>query len=612
MWRSPSISCRRRMASTSCPERRKRPSRPCLDSSARRRSRGGAHSRRGGDLMAHDLVIRGGFIVDGTGAPGRTGDLAISGGRIAEVGTVSGRGAREIDAGGLVVAPGFIDPHTHYDAQLTWDPAASCTSWHGVTTIVTGNCGFTLAPCRPDDRLTLMKMLEYVEGMSLEAMQKGIEWNFETFNQYLDALDRLPLWVNVAPLIGHSAVRQFVMGAAAWERTATDGELERMAAEVRQAMADGAVGFSSTTNMNHVGDRGRPVPSRLATDHELDYLVGAMGSRGRGIVELTIGGSRPNRVAEVDRYMELARAARRPVTMVSVRHNPARPDEHRQILAKVEAAWREGLRLHPQGTCSPLTSTFNLLNGFVFGRYPVWRRVLEAPVSRWRDIMADPAFRAEFRSTVGRTALFNGNVAPLSVKSVRSPALARFVGRTVVDVARDMGKDVIDAFFDLALQDDLRTDFLAATMNTDADAVAEIFLHPTAVLGLSDAGAHVTMFSEAGQTSQLLGHWVRERAALSLESAVRLITSAPADIFGIPDRGRLAPGLAADITVFDPATIACHEEEIVHDLPDGGPRYISRASGIRWSFVGGESIIRDGRLPDPGEVGVAGRVIRAA
>ena len=207
--------------------------------------------------MAHDLVIRGGFIVDGTGAPGRRGDLAVSAGRIAEVGEVSGRGGKEVDAGGLVVAPGFIDPHTHYDAQLTWDPAASCTSWHGVTTIVTGNCGFTMAPCRPDDRPTLMKMLEYVEGMSLEAMQKGIQWEFETFREYLDALDRRPLWVNVAPLIGHSAVRQYVMGDAAWERPATEDELARMGAEVQRAMADGAIGFSSTTNRNHVGDRGR-------------------------------------------------------------------------------------------------------------------------------------------------------------------------------------------------------------------------------------------------------------------------------------------------------------------------------------------------------------------
>jgi N-acyl-D-amino-acid deacylase len=561
--------------------------------------------------MAHDLVIRGGFIVDGTGAPGRSGDLAVSGGHIAEVGAVSGRGAREVDASGLVVAPGFIDPHTHYDAQLTWDPSASCSSWHGVTTIVTGNCGFTLAPCHPDDRLTLMKMLEYVEGMSLEAMQKGIRWEFETFREYLDALDRLPLWVNVAPLIGHSAVRQFVMGDAAWARAATDDELTRMGAEVRRAMADGAIGFSSTTNMNHVGDRGRPVPSRLGTDHELEYLAGAMGSTGRGIVELTIGGSRPDRVAEVDRYMELARAARRPVTMVSVRHNPVRPDEHRQILAKVEAAWREGLHLHPQGTCSPLTSTFTITNGFVFGRYKAWRRILEARPSEWRAILADPGFRAEFRDSVRHTALFNGNVVPLRVKRVVKPELQRFAGQSVVDMARDTGKDVIDAFLDLVLADDFRTEFMSATMNTDAGSVAEIFLHPTAVLGLSDAGAHITQFSEAGQTSQLLGHWVRERQALSLEAAVRLITGAPAEIFGIPDRGHLAPGLAADITVFDPTTIACHEEEIVRDMPDGGPRFIARASGIQWSFVNGQPIIRDGRLPEPQAVSGAGRVIRA-
>ena len=561
--------------------------------------------------MAHDLVIRGGLIVDGTGAPGRAGDLAVSGGRIAEVGAVAGRGAREIDAGGLVVAPGFIDPHTHYDAQLTWDPSASCTSWHGVTTIVTGNCGFTLAPCRPEDRLTLMKMLEYVEGMSLDAMRKGIRWEFETFREYLDLLDRLPLWVNVAPLIGHSAVRQFVMGDAAWERAATDVELAQMSDEVRRAMAEGAIGFSSTTNVNHVGDRGRPVPSRLGTERELEFLAAAMGSAGRGIVEVTVGGSRPDRVAEVDRFRALARAAGRPVTMVSVRHNPVRPDEHRRILAEVEAAWREGLRLHPQGTCSPLTSTFNITNGFVFGRYTAWRRILEAKPSEWRGILADPGFRAQFRESVRHSALFNGDIVPLRIKRVVKPELQYLAGKTVVELARDSGKDVIDAFLDLVLADDFRTEFMSATMNTDAASVAEIFMHPTSVLGLSDAGAHITQFSEAGQTSQLLGHWVRERQAIPLEAAVRLITGAPAEIFGIPDRGRLAPGLAADITVFDPRTIACHEEEIVHDMPDGGPRYIARSSGIRWSFVNGQPVIRDGRLPEPDAVSDAGHVIRA-
>ena len=332
------------------------------------------------------------------------------------------------------------------------------------------------------------------------------------------------------------------MGEAAWTREATPDELERMGAEVRRAMADGAIGFSSTTNLNHVGDRGRPVPSRLGSDRELEYLAAAMGSTGRGIVELTIGGSRPDRVAEVDRYAELARAARRPVTMVSVRHNPVRPEEHRRILEKVEAAWREGLRLHPQGTCSPLTSTFTITNGFVFGRYKAWRRVLEAKPSEWRGILADPGFRAEFRENVRRTALFNGDIVPLRIKRVVKPELQRFAGKSVVELARDTGKDVVDAFLDLTLADDFRTEFMSATMNTDAAAVAEIFMHPTAVLGLSDAGAHITQFSEAGQTSQLLGHWVRERQALSLEAAVRLITGAPAEIFGIPDRGRLAPG----------------------------------------------------------------------
>jgi N-acyl-D-aspartate/D-glutamate deacylase len=248
----------------------------------------------------------------------------------------------------------------------------------------------------------------------------------------------------------------------------------------------------------------------------------------------------------------------------------------------------------------------------VFGRYKAWRRVLEAKPSEWRAILADPGFRAEFRESVRHTALFNGDIVPLRIKRVVKPELQRFTGKSVVELARDTDKDVVDAFLDLVLDDDFRTEFMSATMNTDAGAVAEIFTHPTAVLGLSDAGAHITQFSEAGQTSQLLGHWVRERQALSLEAAVRLVTGAPAEIFGIPDRGRLAPGLAADITVFDPRTIACHEEEIVHDMPDGGPRYIARASGIQWSFVNGQPIIRDGHLPEPEAVSGAGRVIRAA
>ncbi len=558
----------------------------------------------------HDLVIRGGLVVDGTGAPARPGDLAVADGRIAEVGVVNARGQREIDAAGLAVAPGFVDPHTHYDAQLMWDPLASCSSWHGVTTVVTGNCGFTIAPCRPGDRETMMRMLQYVEAMSLEAMRKGIRWDFEHFGEYLDALERGGLWVNVGAFVGHSAIRQYVMGDAAWERAASEDERGRMVGLVRTAMAAGAVGLSSSANTNHVGDRGRPVPSRLADERELTELVAAMGETGRGILELTIGGSRVDRVAEIDRFAELARASGRPVTLVSIRHNPLAPDEHRQVLARVEALHREGLRVHPQGTCSPLTATFDLTGPFVFYRFPVWRRVMETPTSGWRQLFRDPGFREEFRSTVGRSALFTGDAAPLRVHAVRSPAFGHFEGQTVAAVARAMGKDVVDAFFDLALDDDLKTRFTVATVNTDAAAVAEIFSHPLTLLGLSDAGAHLTLFCEAGQTSRFLGHWVRERRALSLEEAVRRITSMPADLFGLADRGRLAPGLAADIVVFDPATITDHPPELVHDLPDGGPRLVQRASGIAWSFVNGRAVISEGRIPATPEGPPPGRVLR--
>ncbi len=419
--------------------------------------------------------------------------------------------------------------------------------------------------------------------------------------------------MNVGALLGHSAVRQYVMGAAAWERPASDDEVARMAAVVKEAMAAGAVGLSSSANTNHVGDRGRPVPSRLAHEDELARLVAGMGETGRGILELTIGGTRPDRLAEIDRFVELCRAGGRPVTMVSLRHNPARPDEHRAILAHVEALRREGVPLYPQVTCSPLTATFDLTGAFVFYRFPVWRRVMETPPSEWRAVFEDRAFRAAFRAEVAATPLFTGDAAPLRVHAVhRHPAHARYVDRPLAEVAQAMGKDVVDAFFDLALADDLKTQFTVAVMNTDAAAVAEIFTHPASLLGLSDAGAHLTLFCEAGQTSRLLGHWVRERKALSLEEAVRRITSMPADVFGIADRGRLAPGLAADVVVFDPATIGDHPPELVHDLPDGGPRLVQRASGIVWSLVNGRPVIREGRLPGAAEGPGPGRVLRFA
>jgi N-acyl-D-aspartate/D-glutamate deacylase len=561
---------------------------------------------------AHDLVIRDGLVVDGTGTPARRADVAVRDGRVSEVGPVVGAGAREISADGLVVAPGFIDPHTHYDAQITWDRLASCSTWHGVTTVVMGNCGFTLAPCRAEDRLTLMRMLTYVEGMPLEALTQGIRWEWETFAQYQDAVERIAPWTNVGCFIGHSAIRQYVMGDAAWEREATAEEIAGMGRLVTEAMALGAVGLSSTTNKNHVGDRGRPVPSRLAHEDELTSLVRTMGASGRGILELTIGGTRPDRLAEVDRFAELARAANRPVTLVSLRHNPSHPKEHRAILARIEALAREGVEIFPQVTTSPLTATFDLASAFVFFRFPVWKRVLDAPVSGWRALFRDAGFRAAFRASVGRTPLFQGDTAPLRVHTVGAGAFKPLVGLALTEVAARRGQDVIDAFFDLALEDDLQTQFTVAVMNTDAASVAEIFTHPRALIGLSDAGAHLTLFCEAGQTSRLLGHWVRERRALALEDGVRRITAMPAALFGLRDRGRLQPGLAADITIFDPDTIADHEPELVRDLPGGGPRLVQRASGIAWSFVNGQAVIQDGRLPESAEARGPGRLLRAS
>ncbi|HEX7784610.1 MAG TPA: amidohydrolase family protein [Methylomirabilota bacterium] len=563
--------------------------------------------------MAYDLLLKSGTVIDGSGTPATRADVGIAGGKIREIGALSGATGRTIDASGLVVAPGFIDPHTHYDAQITWDPLTSCSSWHGVTTVVMGNCGFTLAPCRAADRETLMRMLTYVEGMPLEALTRGIRWGWETFGEYLDAVDRIGPWANVACFIGHSAIRQYAMGEAAWEREARADEIARMGELVTDAMRRGAVGLSSTTNKNHVGDRGRPVPSRLAHDDELTSLARTMGASGRGILELTIGGTRPSRVAEVDRFAELARAADRPVTLVSLRHNPSRPEEHRAILARIEALAREGVAIYPQVTTSPLTATFDLTSAFVFFRFPVWKRVLDAPVGDWRAIFRDPGFRDEFRASVGRTTLFRGDTAPVRVQAVGAERFRHVVGLPLSAVAAGRGQDVVDAFFDLALDDDLQTQFTVATMNTDAASVAEIFTHERALIGLSDAGAHLTLFCEAGQTSRLLGRWVRERGAISLEEAVRRITSMPADLFGLADRGRLTVGLAADVTVFDPRTIADDPPELLHDLPGGGPRLVQRARGVEWSFVNGRPVIESGRMPEIAAGGRGpGRVLRAS
>lgn len=554
-----------------------------------------------------DLVIRKGTVIDGSGAPRVVGDVAIAAGRIAAVGRVGDRGRREIDAGGLVVCPGFIDLHTHYDAQYTWDPYATSSIWHGVTTTVIGNCGFAIAPCRPHDRDVTMRTLMKVEGMSLTAMRAGITWGFETFPDYLDHLERCNPSLNVAALLGHSAVRQWVMGPGAQQRAATDDEVAQMARLVREAMAAGAIGFGSSTAEAHVGDGGLPVPSRLADLAELKALTRAMGESGRGLFEITVG-SKTTMEDLRDIYCESGR----PVVWAAFFHRDDRPEYTTQRLAYTEALQREGIEVRPQVSCRPLTMDFTLRNPYPFEGMPAWKRVSARPESEWAQVYADPDFRAALKADLAahRFVVFRGRWDLVQVLRVGKPAHRAHVGKTVAQIADETGKDAVDAWLDLALADDLETEFLAGLMNSDDAVVGELITHPATLVSLSDAGAHLSLLCDAGYSTTLLGKWVREKRRLSLEDAVRRLTSDPARAYRITERGLLEPGYQADVVVFDPDRVEAQPAEWVHDLPAGEPRFISRARGIEWSLVNGVPVLERGQIVERPAGARPGRVLR--
>jgi N-acyl-D-aspartate/D-glutamate deacylase len=555
-----------------------------------------------------DLVIRGGTVIDGSGAPRRVADVAVLAGRISAVGAVGGRGGREVDASGLCVCPGFIDLHTHYDAQYTWDPYATSSIWHGVTTTVIGNCGFAIAPCRPQDREVTLRTLVKVEGMSLKAMQAGITWEFETFPAYLDALERRNPSLNVAALLGHSAVRQWVMGRAAQQRGATGDEVAQMAGLVREAMAAGAIGLGSSTAEAHVGDGGLPVPSRLADLDELKALTRAMGAGGRGLLEITVGAT-----TTLDDLRDIHRESGRPVVWAAFFHRDDRPEETTERLARTEAFHREGVDVRPQVSCRPLTMDFTMRNPYPFEGMAAWRRVSARPESERATVYADPSFRDELRAELAarRFAVFRGRWDLVQVLKVGRPEHRAWLGKSIARVAEETGKDVVDAWLDLALADDLETEFLAGLMNADDEAVGDLITHPRTLVSLSDAGAHLSLLCDAGYSTTLLGKWVRQKQRLSLEAAVRRLTWDPARAYRIPERGLLAPGYWADLVAFDPDTVDALPAEWVHDLPAGEPRFVSRARGIAWSLVNGVPVLEHGEIVERPAGARPGRVLRA-
>jgi N-acyl-D-aspartate/D-glutamate deacylase len=537
-----------------------------------------------------DLLIRGGTVVDGTGAPRHRGDVGIRGGRIAALGEVRGSAPCTIDADGCIVAPGFVDIHTHYDAQVFWDRMLSISPWHGVTSVVVGNCGFGIAPTRPRDRELVLRTLENVEGMSLDALNAGLgaEWPFETFPEFLAAIERRGTAINLGALIGHTPVRLFVMGEDATERAATDDEIATMRRIVDDALAAGALGFATSKSPTHVGYAGRPVPSRAASVAEITTLAGALTQAGFGLMQATIG---PELLlAELGAVQQ---ATGRPVTWTALLADMLGPGGHRTFLEQTEQQHRDGITVVPQVACRPLCFEFQWKAPFPFESMSIFKPVSAAPDRDAKArVYADPAFRAAFRERGAHP-----RIAPLwrTMEISMCPSEPALEGRLATEVAAERGLHVVDLVLDLALASELEARFRIAVMNTDEAAVGELLRHPATVLGLSDAGAHASQLCDACFSTHLLGHWVRGKGVLTLEEAVRMLTSRPAEVFGIHGRGRLAAGLAADVTIFDPATVGCSPLRRVRDLPAGADRLIADATGIRAVLVNGVVIREDGR-----------------
>lgn len=546
--------------------------------------------------------LRGGTLVDGTGAPATEGDLLLDGDRIAAVGAVdagAARGAEEIDCTGKVVAPGFIDVHTHYDAQVFWDPDLTPSSWHGVTTVVVGNCGFGIAPTKPEDRGTIARILENVEGMPLDALEAGIPWRFETFPEYLAAVEGLPLRINLAAYVGHTPVRQYVMGEAATERAATTEEVDAMRRIVGEAIDAGAIGFSTSHAASHVGAYGRPVPSRLAELSEIRALAGELGKRQLGVVEATWG---PDLF--VDEFAALAREIDRPVTWAAIMATRRQPEYAPEVVARTE---RAGGYVRPQIAGRAIVVQIMMTEPGPFGNVPSFVEVLALPAGERAAKYRDHAWReraaAEIREAWG-DAVERSRVS-------ESRLHAELVGAGDLEtLAEARGTTAFDLMIDLALEEDLATRFHVPMTNDNEEQIGEMLRNDHLLLGLSDAGAHTSQLCDADFSSWLLQHWWREREALSLEKAIWRLTGQPAEFLGLSDRGRLAPGAAADVTVFDPERVGTQPIERVHDLPAGADRLVARSTGIEHVFVAGQAIRRDGVDRATPEQGAPGRLLR--
>jgi N-acyl-D-amino-acid deacylase len=548
--------------------------------------------------MRADIVIRGGTVIDGTGAEGSRADVAVTGGRISGIGSGL-EGDRVLDASGQVVSPGFVDIHTHYDAQVFWDPSLTPSSFHGVTTVIAGNCGFSIAPIRAECVSLLARTLQHVEDMSFDTLSAGVPWGeFETFPQYLDAVANRGVALNYGCYVGHTAVRLYVMGEDAYERPATPDEIALMQTVVADAMAGGAAGFASSASPTHNGDGGRPVPSRVSDLAELRALLEPVKQCGRGVVALLPGGVFSNQ-----EVFKLQREVGRPFTWTALLTVKGYP-YHEKVVAEHDAAWAEGVEVWPQVSCRPLVFQMNLSEPFTLNMRPTFAALMGKSKDERLAAYRDPAWRATaWEDVSGGAGGFPLNWSAISVAESRShPDLTDC---PVMTVAEERGCSPLDVMLDVSLDDDLESRFWSVLANDDPEGIAWLLPRDNVLLGLADSGAHVSQLCDACFSTDLLGNWVRDRGVMPLERAIHKLTGEPAAVYGLADRGTVEVGKAADLCVFDPETVAPGPLRRVRDFPADGERLTADAPvGMTHTLVNGVPIRVDGA---PAEEGLAAR-----
>ncbi len=534
-----------------------------------------------------DTLIQNALVFDGSGAAPEVKDVGVHEGCIVAIGkNLNFTASHTVNAEGLALMPGIIDSHTHFDAQITWDSQVRPSPALGVTTAIIGNCGFTIAPCRPKDRELTMRNLTQVEGMSLQVLQHGIDWDFETFPEYLAMLKRKQCAINVAAYIGHSSVRTWVMGEDANKREATTAEISEMAALVKDAMAAGAIGFATSTSPAHNGEGGLPMPSRLASDEEMMQLTLAMSSQGGGVYMVTKGGQMPVSFLE-----SLAAASKRPVMVAALLHNSTNPNGVFNDLKAISEANERGHKLKGQVSCCPLSMDFTFASAYPVEGLAQWKPALGLQHDALKACLGSQAFRDKVKAELLQTAsfrLFNNEWEKVHVVETFKPENQRYEQQSVAALALEKGVDPLDFALDLALEEDLQTVFTAMLLNSDTDAVAKLLNHPHSLVSLSDAGAHLTFFNDAGFGLHLLGYWSREMGAMNMATAVQQLTSQPAEILGLKNRGLIREGYAADLLLFDPKTVGRGPKKRVFDLPLGAPRLHTDAVGVHGVWVNGQ------------------------